>query len=228
MRRLNSSSGVTATATATYRTSVYAVNASYQPISSTYDYLENPTSFQDYIYSGVEQENANNLETANAILGEEQFISPTYSLQDSNIMNKLLTISKDLDDRWKGALFSLNPSNPDATRHFCTSAREIFTEIFDSKAKDADVFALLPDCEKTPIGKNATRKEKIRYFLWKKGIYDDQVEDFVEKDIQNILELFSLLSAGTHGEAGKYTVEKLAAIKKRVEDGLIFLCDIVA
>ena len=142
-------------------------------------------------------------------------------------MNRLADLSKDLDDRWKGALFSLNPANPDAARHFCTSAREIFTEIFDSKAKDADVFATFPTCEKTDRG-NATRRVKIRYFLHKKGFRDNDVEDFIEKDMQNILDLFHILSTGTHGEAGKYTFEKLFAIKKRVEDGLIFLCDIAA
>ena len=139
------SSNRVATAT-TYGTSVIAVNMSYQPVSSTYDYLDNPTPFQECIYSGIEQENANNLETANAVLGDTRSISTTYSLQDTTIMNHLSTISKDLDNRWRGALFSLNPENPDAARHFCTSTREIFTEIFDSRAKDADVFALFPNC----------------------------------------------------------------------------------
>ena len=223
LRRLNSSNRVTMSTT--YRTSVMAVNTSYQTVSSIYDYLENPTPFQEYIYSGVEQENANNLEVANAILEESQPTTPTYSLQDTSIMNRLSNISKDLDDRWKGALFSLNPANPDATRHFCTSAREIFTEIFDSKAKDEDVFSAFPSCEKTERG-NATRRSKIRYFLCKKGLRDDSVEDFVEKDMDNILELFHVLSTATHGEAGKFSADKLSAIKKRVEDGLIFLCDI--
>ena len=223
-RRLNSSSRTTTT---TYRASVYAVNNSYQAVATTYDYLDNPTPFQEYVYSGIEQENANNLETANVVIDDIQPDTPVYSLQDTKIMNRLSHISKDLDDRWKGALFSLNPANPDATRHFCTSAREIFTEIFDSKAKDDDVFAIFPNCEKTDRG-NATRKSKIRFFLNKKGLVDADVEDFIDKDMQNILDLFHILSTGTHGEAGKYTFEKLATVKQRVEDGLIFLCDIAA
>ena len=225
LNRLNSSSKITTTTK--YRASVIAVNSSYQIVSSKYDCLEYPTSIQEYIYSGVEQENANNLETANILFGEPQTSTPIYSLQDTKIMNRLLNISKDLDDRWRGALFSLNPLNPDATRHFCTSVREIFTEIFDSKAKDNDVFAIFPNCEKTDRG-NATRRAKIRYFLHIKGFRDYDVEDFVEKDMENILELFHVLSTGTHGEAGKYTIEKLFSIKKRVEDGLIFLCDIAS
>jgi len=224
LRKLSSSSN---RSTTTYRTSVFAVNSSYQTVATAYDYLDNPTPFQEYIYSGIEQENANNLETANVVIEDSQPDIPVYSLQDTNIMNRLSLISKDLDDRWKGALYSLNPVNPDATRHFCTSAREIFTEILDSRAKDSDVFAVFPNCDKTNNG-NATRKSKIRYFLHKKGLVDNDITDFIEKDMQNIVELFGVFNSGTHGEAGKYTFEKLAVIKKRVEDGLIFLCDIAA
>jgi len=225
LRRLNSSSKLKITAT--YSASVIAMNASYGIVSQNYDYLNDPTPFQEYIYSEIEQENANSLETANVISDETQPSVSTYSLQDTNIFYHLSNMSKDLDNRWKGALFSLNPANPDAARHFCTSAREIFTEIFESKAKDSDVFAILPNCEKTDRG-NASRRAKIRYFLHKKGFYDDNAEDFIENDMQNILELFHLLSTGTHGEAGKYSFEKLATIKKRVENGLIFLCNIAA
>jgi hypothetical protein len=142
-------------------------------------------------------------------------------------MDRLLSLSSDLDNRWKGALFSLNPNNPDATRHFCTSAREIFTEIFDTKATDNDVFAVLPNCQRTNNG-NATRRSKIQYFLHRKGIDDSDVETFIDSDINNILELFHTLSDGTHGAAGRYTINQLTVIKKRVEDGLIFLCDIAS
>ncbi len=56
---------------------------------------------------------------------------------------------------------------------------------------------------------------------------DDQVA-FVEADVQNIIELFDVLNAGTHGPAGKYDLVTLASIKKRVEDGLVFLARIAA
>jgi hypothetical protein len=142
-------------------------------------------------------------------------------------MDRLSSLSVDLDNRWRGALFSLNPQNPDATRHFCTSAREIFTEIFDTRATDKDVFSVMPDCQRTNNG-NATRRSKIQYFLRKKGVNDSNVETFIDNDIENILELFHTLSDGTHGVAGRYTMNQLSVIKKRVEDGLIFLCDIAS
>jgi len=225
LRRLNSSNNKTISTS--YRTSVIAVNDSYNIVSANHDNLINPSPFHEYIYSEVEQENANCLETANALSGETIPSTNEYSLQETNIMNRLINVSKDLDDRWKGALFALNPENPDAARHFCTSSREIFTEIFDSKAKDVDVFAVFPNCIKTDKG-NATRREKIRYFLHNKGFQDTDVEDFIEKDIKNILDLFSELSSGTHGMAGKFSFNQLCSIKKRVEDGLIFLCEIAS
>lgn len=225
LRKLNSSASVRTVTT--YRTSVNAVHSSYQNVAANYDTLENISPFQEYVYSSIEQENANNLETANVVLDDAQPDTTEYSLQDTKIMSRLSSISKDLDDRWKGALFSLNPANPDATRHFCTSAREIFTEIFDSKATDNEVFLTFPNCEKTERG-NASRRSKIKFFMHKKGLHDVSAETFVEDDIENILELFRVLSTGTHGASGKYTFPQLASIKKRVEDGLIFLCDIAS
>lgn len=225
LRRLQSSN-ITRTVY-TYKTSVTSVHTAYQRVASIYDYSEQGSTFQEYVYSKIEQENANNLETANVIIDNSQPSEPEYALQDTVIMDRLSLISKDLDNRWKGALFSLNPTNPDATRHFCTSVREIFTEIFDMKATDNDVFLIFPNCEKTDRG-NATRRSKISYFLHRKGLQNNDVEIFVDKDIDNILELFHVLSTGTHGEAGRYTFNQLASIKKRVEDGLIFLCDIAS
>lgn len=212
--------------TTTYTTSVRTLNNTYGQVASYYDTLDYPSKFEDRFYSDIEQENANNLEAANAIVNDAPPTAPEESLQNSVIIEQLTHISLDLDNRWRGALFSLSPSNPDATRHFCTSAREIFTEMFNTKAPDKVVFAEYPNCEKTPNG-NATRRSKIKYFLGKKGITNPNAESFVEEDITNILELFHILSDGTHGEAGRYSFGKLYAVKKRVKDGLAFLCNIV-
>ena len=56
----------------------------------------------------------------------------------------------------------------------------------------------------------------------------ESVVDFAEADITNILELFHVLSDGMHGAAGKYEFEKLVQVKKRVEQGINFLCEISA
>lgn len=57
---------------------------------------------------------------------------------------------------------------------------------------------------------------------------DESVVNFVESDIDNILELFHVLSDGTHGIAGRYDDKKLMQVKKRVEQGIYFLCEIAA
>ena len=99
-------------------------------------------------------------------------------------------------------------------------------EDFDKYALDQDVFNVFPNCDKTEGG-NATRKSKIKYFLFKKGISIENADDFIDNDIDNILKLYHTLSDGTHGEAGKYNIIQLKAIKKHVEDGINFLCSIV-
>jgi hypothetical protein len=52
------------------------------------------------------------------------------------------------------------------------------------------------------------------------------VVSFVDEDIKNILELNHLLSGGTHGPAGKYSFDQLLQVKTRVEQGIVFLCEI--
>ncbi len=218
LRKLSSSSSTK------YTVSVRTLNTVYQQVSTHYDNLDSPTPFEDLFYSNAEQENANNIATANVLDNQPTDVADE-PLSDTAITDHLEYFSADLDKRWKGALFSLNPVNPDAARHFCTSSREIFTDLLELKASDKDVFETYPDCEKTDRG-NATRRWKIKYLLNKKGINNEAAEDFVEKDITNILELFHTLSDGTHGEAGKYDRLKLFSVKKRVEDGIIFLSNI--
>lgn len=213
--------------TTTYSTSVRTLNVSYQRVTDNYEVLENTNSKQEQLYDLIEQENANNLVVANTLNNPNDTAEIEGSLNDSMIGDKLKILSPDLNDRWNGALYSLNPKNPDATRHFCTSSREIFTDIFDNYAHDEEVFNMFPNCDKTERG-NATRRWKIKYFLNKKGIELKGAEEFINNDIDNILELYHILSDGTHGYAGRYTFIQLKAIKKRVEDGILFLCNIVS
>lgn len=213
--------------TATYSTSVRTLNVSYQRVTDNYEVLENTNSKQEQLYDLIEQENANNLVVANTLNNPNDTVEIEGSLNDSMIGDKLKILSPDLNDRWNGALYSLNPKNPDATRHFCTSSREIFTDIFDNYAHDEEVFNMFPNCDKTERG-NATRRWKIKYFLNKKGVELKGADEFIDNDIDNILELYHILSDGTHGYDGRYTFIQLKAIKKRVEDGILFLCNIVS
>lgn len=179
------------------------------------------SAVDNYFLDLAEREAANSVEVVNALLAPER-IEETSPLQQTIITDEIAVISEDLDTRWRGALFALNPTNPDAARHFCASSREIFTQILDIKAPDGDVFALLPNAERTERG-NATRRSKIEFLLLQKGVLFGELAEFASEDIGNIIELFEILNAGTHGPAGRYDIRTLGAIKRRVEDGLVFL-----
>lgn len=211
---------LSATVRSTYTISLGTMHQHYTTIGSIYDdSVVSPR--QEQILELVEREQANSLITANAIQNDD---FPSENTEDVEIGNKLLTVSEDLNNRWRGAVFAMSPQNPDAARHFCTSAREIFTEFIELKAPDTQVFAYNPNCEKTDRG-NATRREKIKYMMRNTDIHSSVI-DFAEADITNILELFHVLSDGTHGAAGRYEFQKLVQVKKRVEQGIIFLCEI--
>lgn len=219
MRELNKLSSHSSVQTK-YTISLKSMHQHYMDIGNVYrdTYI---TPEQEYILELIEREQANGLITAN-VVGNEDFSEE--NTDNVEIGNKLQVVSEDLNNRWKGAVFALSPQNPDAARHFCTSAREIFTEFIELKAPDTQVFKYNPNCEKTDRG-NATRREKIKYMMRNIDIVENVV-DFAEADITNILELFHVLSDGTHGAAGRYEFEKLVQVKKRVEQGINFLCEI--
>jgi hypothetical protein len=226
LARLNHQPSTTAiTHSVVYRTSINTLHNSYTHLEN-YAELNSLDERYNRILDLSERETANSLEVTNRILGDQYADStPVEELENAKLLDKLNLISPDLNDRWNGAIFALNPKNPDAARHFCTSAREIFTQILEIKAPDDDVFALLPTCDKTDLG-NPTRRSKIKYFLHRKNMAEEPLEEFIENDMENIVQLFHIFNSGTHGAAGSYDFLQLNAIKKRVEDGIMFLTEI--
>lgn len=204
----------------TYTFSLNEMQKYYSTVENIYNERD-VTSEQEYMLDLLAQELANGLITANSIGNET---SPDLDTEDAKIGLKLAQVSSDLNSRWEGAVYALNPDNPDAARHFCTSTREIFAEFLEIKAPDEAVFEYNPGCERTKRG-NATRREKIKYMMRNLNM-DESVVSFADADIKNILELNQLLSGGTHGPAGKFTFEQLLRVKKRVEQGINFLCEI--
>lgn len=214
----------------TYRVSVDAVQTAYERLELSAD-----TGLLDDRYNEVldlsEREAANNAQLMNALAGDlrpDAESSTEADAQESPLTPVLLSISKDLTMRWQGALHALSPRNPDAARHFCTSARELITGIFEAKAPDGDVVAALPDCELTPEKKTPTRRAKIQYFLHMKGMDSEELVAFADADIENIIALFKLFNKATHGDAGAFSLAELRAIRQRVEDGIMFLSRLIA
>ena len=205
-----------------FHSSVVALDSAYDRLSQSVAEQESDAN-DDLILALPAQENANSVAVMNALLEEgplTDVVPP--GLQQSELEGQLRQISEDLDARWRGALFALHPQNPDAARHFCTSAREIITHILDLRAPDADVIGADPGCERTQDNR-VTRRTKIQFMLKRRGIASAELGDFIEEDIKNVLGLFQVFNSATHGAAGKYEMNKLLAIKKRVEGGILFL-----
>jgi hypothetical protein len=209
-----------------FRSSTVSLNTAFERLERHVGTQESDAN-DDLILALPAQENANSLDVINALLDDESS-SDTVSanLRTSELNDALRHISVDLDARWRGALFALSPQNPDAARHFCTSAREIITQILDMRAPDPDVISALPACARTTEGR-PTRRAKVQFILQRRGIGSEELGDFVEADIENVVGLFQIFNSATHGAAGKYELNKLAAIKKRVEGGILFLSRLV-
>lgn len=213
----------------------FAYRASSIELHDAYSRLERQTSYApsdqvDQLFSLSERENANNLETTEALLGGSDLARLEASeneLNETTITDELSRFSEDLHSRWLGALYSLSPHNPDAARHFCTSAREVFVRILDFAAPDGDVLSAIPGC---PVvnGNAPTRRAKITFLLKKKCINNVALEDFMDKDVTNILELFRIFNDGTHGSSGTSAIPKLYQIKRRAEDGILFLVNLAS
>ncbi len=208
----------------TYRTSVDQLSNAYTQFDSRAESNQLGPEYNHFL-DLAERETANSVAVANCLLDTHDEAVDVDELA-IELGDRLGEISDDLNDRWRGALFSFSPDNPDAARHFCTSCRELFTELLEISAPDESVFAAMPDAQRTDRG-NATRRSKIAFLLQERGLGDSAFEDFVDVNIDNVVQLFHVLSGGTHGESGKFSQTQLNAIKKRVEDGLTFLTELI-
>ncbi|HEY8360873.1 MAG TPA: hypothetical protein VIL30_25725 [Ramlibacter sp.] len=206
--------------------SVQTVNASHSILERDIGQTTDQRYFEALDLS--ERENANSLELmGNLLENEHPNGTPAVVQADPKLVEELNSISPDLTSRWQGAIYALNPSNPDAARHFCTSSREIITGILELRAPDDQVLQFRPESDVTDQGK-PTRREKIRYFLGKKGTPSESLGDFIEQDSSNVVELFQVFNSATHGVAGKFSFDQLVAIRRRVEDAIYFLARVSA
>lgn len=181
----------------------------------------------DLLLDLTEKEAANSVEVLNALLAERsEDVDTLPGLRETSLTNELTDISPELDQRWRGALFALDPRNPDAARHFCASSREIVGKMLEIEAPDDDVLESLPECPTTDSGK-PTRRAKVQFLLQRNEMHDEVLEEFIETDLDNVVTLFTIFNEGTHGSAGRFDLHQLSAIKRRVEDAVRFLYRVI-
>ena len=224
LNRLNANR-TTTTRYVTYTTSVQSLQRSFTELEQASE--RNDFHASDDLFEMAEGEAANSVATLNTLLDHPADEDTDISrLKDTTITNELKEISSDLDDRWSGALFALAPVNKDAARQFCTSSREILVGILNTRAPKDDVLELNPNIKL--INGEVPRREQINYCLARNSQQSAELVDFVDEDINNVMDLFKPLSTGTHGEAGIYSFTELQAIKPRVEGAIKFLHRIVS
>ncbi len=225
--KLNSTTSVRHT---TYRRSVGT-------LTESFDRLEAAAASEHWSAADAELLDLSEAETANSVgalnsllddrpagLASEQEVT---ALRATVITNELSAFEADLDSRWRGALFSLHPDNPDASRHFCTSARELLSSFLEIVAPDDEVLKADPDCPLSPNG-SVSRRARVRHCLNRQGTHHPELESFVEADLDNVVSLFSDFNSGTHGDAGRFDLIALTAIKSRVEGAIQFVARIAA
>jgi hypothetical protein len=208
------------TKTTIYRTSVETVENRYNVLEN-YNH-QNNIGHSELLIDFPTQETNNSVQLYNSITGEDQgdYINPD-TLQLTEIETKLYGVSSELGKRWAGAIYSLNPNNPDASRHFCTSVREIFIQLLNIKAPDDKVLMRFPNC--TLHEGKPSRREKIKYLLSAKSIINQPMVEFIDADVEELLTFFRNLNDGTHGSTGTFNVQQLLKIKKRAEDSILFI-----
>lgn len=212
-----------------YRTSVVTLTESFSRLESAA--LSDQWTGSDELFDLSESETANSVGALNSLLRERTDDAASEAevavLRATTVTTELSRFEADLDARWRGALFSLHPDNPDASRHFCTSARELLASFLELVAPDEEVLAADPACPLTPSG-SVSRRARVRHCLVRQGAHDPDLEEFVEDDLKNVVSLFDEFNSGTHGEAGRFDLVALTAIKQRVEGAIQFVSRISA
>ena len=213
----------------TYRRSVVTLTESFRRLEAEAE--SDHWSGSEELLDLSESETANSVGALNDLLAEPSDNPATAeevaALRATSITNELSAFGSDLDARWRGALFSLHPENPDASRHFCTSARELLSSFLEIVAPDEEVLAAEPNCQLTPHG-SVSRRARVRHCLIRQGAHNPELESFVEADLNNVVSLFDEFNSGTHGHAGRFDLVALTAIKGRVEGAIQFVATIAA
>jgi hypothetical protein len=123
----------------------------------------------------------------------------------------------------QGARQSLESINPDKVRHFATSLRELFTHVLHALSPDEKIKSWSSSPDHYDRGK-PTRRARLLYIC--RSLNHDPFSDFLEKDIDAVLEFLRLFQRGTHEIISSYTDFQLKMMLVRMESTLRFLLEI--
>ena len=106
----------TRTITVRYR----SFHTSAAALYSAYERLDNSDA-DPFLSDIAERDTANSVTLLNTLLGDSSHDRVgDGELTSTKLSESLSRYPTDMQDRWSGAIFALNPRNPDSARHFCT------------------------------------------------------------------------------------------------------------
>ena len=148
-----------------------------------------------------------------------------YVQQDTeSVLEELLgKLNVELMRLLHGARQSLESTNPDKVRHFAISLRELFTHVLHTLSPDDQVKNWSKSPKHYYQGK-PTRKARLLYIC--DSLQHGPFSDFIEKDIDDVLEFLNDFQRGTHGITHSYTDRQLKMMGVRMESTLRFLLEI--
>jgi hypothetical protein len=127
---------------------------------------------------------------------------------------RLASLDHNLVEIYRGGVAAIDMGGPDWQRHSMTSFREISMHVLHKLAPDKEVIAKGCDLHNG----RPTRHARLTFIF--SDVAGGELTRFFEADMKAALELFDLLSGGTHRLGNKATPEQAYYIKGRVS-GLI-------
>lgn len=163
----------------------------------------------------------------NARLVETISVEPElYEIEEESVddLEELLAlIDPELIRLLRGARKALASDNPDRVRHTITSFRELLTQVLHRLAPDDDVKNWSTSAKDLDKGR-PTRRARLMYIC--RSINCPPFSEYVQKDVDIMLEVVELLQRGTHQVTIPYTEKQLLALKVTLENGIRYLIEI--
>jgi Predicted pPIWI-associating nuclease len=132
-------------------------------------------------------------------------------------------VNPDLRAMWNGAIAAIDSNNPDKTRHFSISMRELITHVIHTLAPDKDIKNWTNNVDYYHNNR-PTRKARLNYIC--RETATGSFSDFMESDIASIIEMMNLFHAGTHKVDSDLSTRQLIVLKRRVESSIKYLIEI--
>jgi len=188
---------------------------SFEPIVSKYPPVE--------FYSHIELIKAITIEDEEVSLENLEIHEDIDIETESFLKHELMELNPDFPQLLNGAIEALSSDNPDKSRYFTTSLRELITHVLHLLAPDEKVksWSLNPEYYKND---KPTRSGRILYIC--RNINHGPFNKFVEKDVKALSEFINLFHRGTHSIKINYTEEQLRALLFKFRTSIRFLIDI--